>query len=119
VGDVALVSEECTMAEGAVWFRRTRKLVGLFGFDVIGAVQSFADGAPFAIAGMIFTVVVVVAVVAFVAKVRFAEEPAEGIAAVVVAVLLDEKNALVQVYGSRVNNHVWQVDGQHLDLVPE
>jgi len=96
VGDEALVSEEGTMAEGA-WFRRTRKLVGLFGFDEIGAVPSFAGGAPFAIIGMMFSVVVVVAMVAFVAKVRFAEEPAEGIAAVIVAVLLDEKNVLVRV----------------------
>ena len=112
-----MVSEEGTMAEGA-WFRWTRKLVGLFGFDVIGAVLSFADGAPFAIEGMMFNVVVVVAAVAFVAKLRFVEEPAEGIAAVVVAVLLDEKNALVRVYGSRVNNHVRWVDGQDLDLVP-
>jgi len=106
------------MAEGAAWFRRTRKLVGLFGFDVIGAVPSFAGGAPFAIAGMIFTVVVVVAAFAFVAKVRFAEEPAEVIAAVVVTVLLDEKNALVRVYGFRLNDHVRRVDGQDLDLVP-
>ena len=115
---VALVSEEVTMAEGAAWFRWTRKLVGLFGFDVIGTVLSFAGGAPFAFTQMIFNVVVAVAVVAFVAKVRFAEEPAEGIAAVVVAVLLDEKNALVRVYGSRVNDHVRRVDGHHLDLVP-
>jgi len=106
------------MADDAAWFRRTRKLVGLFGFNVIGALLSFAGGAPFANAGMIFNVVVVVPAVAFVAKVRFAEEPAEGITAVVVAVLLDEKNALVRVYGSRVNDHVRRVDGHHLDLVP-
>jgi len=94
------------------------KLVGLFGFNVIGAVLSFGGGEPFAIAGMIFTVVMVRATVAFVAKVRFAEEPAEGIVAIVVAVLLDEENALVRVYGSRVNDHVRRVDGQDLDLIP-
>ena len=95
-----------------------RKLVGLFGFDVIGTVLSFAGGAPFAFTWMIFNVVVVVAAVAFVAKVRFAEEHAEGIAAVVEASLLDEKNALVRVYGFWVNDHVPRVDGQDLDLVP-
>ena len=63
---------------------------GSFGFDEIGTVLSFAGGAPFPIAGMMFEVVGVVHSIAFVAEIGFAEEPFERIAPVIVVAIFDE-----------------------------
>ena len=66
---------------------------------------------------MIFKVVVIVASIAFVAEVGFAEESLKRIASVVVTVFFDETNDLGRGFGSRVDEHVGWVDGYDFELV--
>ena len=63
-------------------------------------------------------IVVVEPFVAFVAEVRPAEEPREGIATVVMVVFFDETNDLVGGCGSCVDDHMRWIDGHDFDLVP-
>ena len=68
-------------------------------------------------AGMMTKVVVIVASIAFVAEVGFAEESLKRIASVVVIVFFDETNDLGRGFGSRVDDHVGWVDGHDFELV--
>ena len=68
-------------------------------------------------AGMMTKVVVIVASIAFVAEVGFAEESLKRIASVVVIVFFDETNDLIRGFGSRVDDHVGWVDGHDFELV--
>ena len=56
--------------------------------------------------------------VTFVTEVRPAEEPREGIAAVVMVVFFDETNDLVGGCGSCVDDHMRWINGHDFDLVP-
>jgi len=66
---------------------------------------------------MMFEVVVIVASIAFVAEVGFAEESLKRIASVVVIAFFDETNDLGRGFGSRVDDHVGWVDGHDFELV--
>jgi len=116
---VALVSKELAMTEGIDFVRFGKLARGQrsFGFQVIGTVLSFAGGAPFAFAGMMFVIVMVESSVALVAEVGGVEEPLEGIAPVVMTVFLDQSDELVGGYKSRVDDHVRWVDEHDFDLV--
>jgi len=116
---VALVSKELAMTEGTglVRFGKLATRQGLFGFQVIWTVLSFAGGTPFAFAGMMFVIVMVESLVALVAEEGVVEEPLEGIAPIVVIVFLDQPDELVGGYRSCVDDHVRWVDGHDFDLV--
>ena len=60
---------------------------------------------------------VVVTAIALVAIVRFGQESTEGVAAAVMAVLLDEENLFVRGHLSLEDDHVRGIDGHDLDLV--
>jgi len=66
---------------------------------------------------MMTKVVVIVASIAFVAEVGFAEESLKRIASVVVIVFFDETNDLIRGFGSHVDEHVGWVDGHDFELV--
>jgi len=66
---------------------------------------------------MMFEVLVIVASIAFVAEVGFAEECLKRIASVVVIAFFDETNDLGRGFGSHVDEHVGWVDGHDFNLV--
>ena len=61
--------------------------------------------------------VFVVAAIALVAIVRFGQEATKGVAAIVMAVLLDEENLFVRGHLPLEDDHVRGIDGHDLDLV--
>ena len=89
---VALVSKECSATQGAArgGCRELAASQGSFRFDEIGAVLSFAGGAPFAVAGMMMEILCAVPSIAVVAEIGLTEKPFERIASVVVVTVLDE-----------------------------
>ena len=94
---VALVSKELSMTQGAArggcWELAVGQ--GSFGFDEIGAVPSFAGGAPFTVAGIMMEIVSVVPSIAVVAEIGLTETPLERIAPVVVVTVFDESYDVV------------------------
>ena len=94
---VASVSKEFAMTEGTefVWFGKLSTRQRSFGFQEIGAILSFTEGAPLTVAGMILVIVMVESSVALVAEVGCVQEPLEGITPVVVPVFLDQPDHLV------------------------
>ena len=118
---VALISEEFSMTQLAEGGRRGELTAGqgLFGFDEIGTVFSFAGRTPFTFARMLSEVVVIESTIAFIAEIGFAEESAKGIASVVMVIFLDESDDLTRRH-SRVSykdQHMWGIDGHDLDLM--
>ena len=63
---------------------------GTCGFDEIGAVLSFACGAPFPVAGMMLEILHAVPSIAVVAEIGLTEKPFERTASVVVVTVFDE-----------------------------
>ena len=94
---VALVSKEFLVTQVAAQggCQELAASQGSFGFDKIGAVLSFAGGAPFAVAGMMIEIVSVVPSIAVVAEIGFTEKPFEKIASVVIVTIFDESLDLV------------------------
>ena len=89
---VALVSKEFSVTQGAAGGRcwELAASQGSFGFDEIGAVLSFAGGAPFAVAGMMMEILRAVPSIAVVAEIGFTEKAFERIASIVVVTVFDE-----------------------------
>jgi len=93
------------VAEGTVEFSMTETTeftrfgivsgpASLFGCHEVGTVFSFARTTPFSITRMMFEVVMVVPLIAVIAKIRSGHEPLEGIASVVMIVGFDESDDL-------------------------
>jgi len=93
------------VAMGAVEFSMTKttefsrfgivsRPTSLLGSHEVGTVLTFTRTAPFPLARMMFEVVVVVPLIAVVAKVRSGHESLEGIASVVMIVGFDESDDL-------------------------
>ena len=93
---VALRSVEFSMTETTEFsrFGIVSRTTSLFGCHEVRTVLTFTRMTPFPLARMMSEVVVVVSLIAVVAKVRSGHEPLEGIASVVMIVGFDEADDL-------------------------
>ena len=66
---------------------------------------------------MVFVIIMIVTLIAFVAEIGLTEEPFERIATVIVFAFFEEMYDIVLRGGSSVNHHVRWIDGAHFDLV--
>jgi len=93
---VALRTVEFSMTETTEFLRFgiVSRTTSLFGCNEVRAVFTFTRSAPFPLARMMSEVVVIVSLIAVVAKVRSGHEPLEGIASVIMIVGFDEADDL-------------------------
>ena len=91
----------------------------LFGLGEIVAFLAFAGKAPFSVTAMIVEVFPVVAPVAVIAKVRFAEESGKRVASVVMSIFFDETNHFARWCGGIPikDDHIGRINGHDLDVV--
>jgi len=89
---VAMGAVEFSMTDTTEFLRLgiVSRPASLFGSHEVGAVLTFARTTPFPLARMMFEIVVVVPLIAVVAKIRGRQECFEGIASIVMIVSFDE-----------------------------
>jgi len=116
---VALRSVEFSMTETTEFLRFgiVSRPANLFGSHEVGAVLTFTRTTPFPLARMMFEIVVVVPLIAVVAKVRSGHEPLEGIAAVVMIVGFDEADDLGTKRCTIENDLIGGITGDDFDAV--